>query len=877
MSISDMQKVMNLVDPTKATSTAVQSASMRASKSETWGGTPAPPPTKSLQQGGTVPAADYAVVLSNVTQAQAQAILDAVVLPPAPPSTGGSPPTTDGFVYIPPGVTVIWDIPSIRLKKFRCDGNLIWASDLDITMEVDTAVFNMCSVDSWDFSKPAGSLTWIYADYGPIDTVADPYMIGRGIHFMDCMGTITGRNVTTYGRFAQPAKAGDSQIVFTDPVIGWNSGDPVYIPGTKFTINWPNILVNDDDWNFVRAVSADGRTVMLAAPLAFDHPIVNWKGEPIKMYCGNYAKRSVHFESENKTVIAQRGHKMVMRSDKTLMVKQNCVSNYHGGRIDKLKPVTDPDGLGGGLTNPRGRYAEHWHLCNPDVTGAQMEFTNSVVYNSYPSWSIDVHTSNVWIDFCFVVNFGGMGIGCEVGNETGKATNNAVGRPLTPYSVAGGTNSVGVVQPNADWAKFGNNFFSMGGPFSFQDNIASGCPGVPYVFMGLDFGLGVDNRVPAANIGLPGTQMYLPADCPQNHSGNHQFGCWGGPNIWNIGQNGVLTPPVAGEHNFSGFTGTASSQGGYLFTFTYSSNCTLSDSTMSYVTPDYTGYGITNSGVATNQTYKNCSMSGCFRGIEAPTAGTCIIENCTTDALCGIHVTNVWHDWRSLTITSHTFNQPDVATVAAIIKADIWKSSDFYKYQNYQLFKMHCEARFQSADIRQTYGVDHVITEFFQSAYGMSTPDTITLDGTHLFYVEMSPNYVTSQYSTPIPPFMVGLTNSQLWQQYGMTVGAKILPADAVMPAGSMCFASASEATILPDIQASKNHSPFNPQNYQQTNQTTGFIPTVKDNSTGKMITGAPINLPDKQWSVFFATDSQGNNRGVSVWCDSTGTFPSNW
>jgi hypothetical protein len=97
------------------------------------------------------------------------------------------------------------------------------------------------------------------------------------------------------------------------------------------------------------------------------------------------------------------------------------------------------------------------------------------------------------------------------------------------------------------------------------------------------------------------------------------------------------------------------------------------------------------------------------------------------------------------------------------------------------------------------------------------------------------------------------------------------------MPAGSMCFASASEATILPDIQASKNHSPFNPQNYQQTNQTTGFVPTVKDNSTGKMITGAPINLPDKQWSVFFATDSQGNNRGVSVWCDSTGTFPSNW
>lgn len=915
MALTESQKVMRLVDPTvptadpaHSTPTVTATQSGKWSDPATWGAVqPPPPPAPSATFGGTPGPNDFSIVLSNMTQAQAQAILAAAVLPPAPPPPPpvGKIPQLDDKVCIPSGITVTLDVDTPRLKWVRYDGNLAVPPGVNILHWAELTVFNMESVWMVD---PTARIKFLMADYGPIDYAADPWAKGRAVHFMNehlPSGVRKDTYVLTKGN-----AAGDMVIEFQSPVVNWESNDLVVLPDPDFIVNWPNTLVNQDEKMVVDSVAADNMSCTLKAPLKFHHPNVDWEGKPIKMYIGNYTQRSIHFESENKTVFAQRGHVMFMRDGVNMPMMDQSHSDWsiwHSGRTDGTQVVTDPDGAGNGLSNPRGLYGgEHFHICSGDPNTMRAMPTRIVAFDS-AKWAFTIHSSHVCFTDCLSVDSQSAAGVAEVGDENGCFDSCVSCRNTILYLTAL-NNNIGQMAGVADWFKYGHGFGTMTGGVSIQNCIVSGAPNSAYGFMGLPFGKpGVNPVYPAKWLAVPGncindrpdgtnvpqtqyansTAILDPADVPQNHFGNECFSSYTGAFIWNVGQNGVLTPPVAGPHNFQGFHVTFSGINGSVgVAMTYSSNVNVPQAHITPFEPTYLCSGIGNSGVATNQTYDDLYVSGCAIGIESPTAGNCSIKNPTfNDCIVGIHINNVWHDWRSLPITvgPNWFTPPDATTLAGLVKQSAYTREPYVSDFNKNTYAIVCECHMGSADIRESYGTDRSILQFLQGAYIMSTPDEITLnDGVnptkYLFHKEQALDYVYSAVTNPVPDFMVGKTVAQVWQEAGMLPGAKLLPPDAAPLPGSLCLFSTTDQTAMPDIQVSKHHNAFDPQNYQTTSNPANYVPQYIEG--GKTVQLAAMNLNDPGCTLTpLFPDGAGNMRGFAIFCDSKANppLPSSW
>src|SRR5262249_13871616 len=76
-------------------------------------------------------------------------------------------------------------------------------------------------------------------------------------------------------RAAEP-RAGDTTLTLEAPVSGWRPGDRLVLPDTHQLLETERSYAADGyspQWELptIAAVSADGRTITLAAPLQFDH------------------------------------------------------------------------------------------------------------------------------------------------------------------------------------------------------------------------------------------------------------------------------------------------------------------------------------------------------------------------------------------------------------------------------------------------------------------------------------------------------------------------------------------------------------------------------------------------------------------------------
>ncbi len=161
----------------------------------------------------------------------------------------------------------------------------------------------------------------------------------------------------------------------------------------------------------------------------------------------------------------------------------------------------------------------------------------------------------------------------------------------------------------------------------------------------------------------------------------------------------------------------------------------------------------------------------------------------------------------------------------------------------------------------------------WQDLYGPAS-DKVTLDGQYLYFSEMDPNFPLSTCKL-LPPPLAGLTTAQMATKFNLTLGGATIPPDAVPLAGSMCLVSANRAeSYLPNMVVSETvpGSPFGRNNFQITNQASGFVLQVLD-STRTKVAAAPVNLIDKSWNVLQIT-ADGIQRGVLVYCDSTIASP---
>ncbi|MGB7415569.1 MAG: PKD domain-containing protein, partial [Thermosynechococcaceae cyanobacterium] len=158
----------------------------------------------------------------------------------------------------------------------------------------------------------------------------------------------------------------------------------------------------------------------------FNHQRPEGFTDQLNLYIAN-TSRNVSFETENADQLpnGQRGHVMFMHNPDVQVLNAGF---YNLGRTDKSLLVDDVnqnvDGSTGTGSNPRGRYALHFHRTgSDDPTGIPALAKGNAVVGS-PGWGIVHHNSFANIEDNVVFDVVGTGIAAESGNEIGRWTNN---------------------------------------------------------------------------------------------------------------------------------------------------------------------------------------------------------------------------------------------------------------------------------------------------------------------------------------------------------------------------------------------------------------------------------------------------------------------
>lgn len=428
----------------------------------------------------------------------------------------GKLPTADADVVIPKGKTVtVDDVLTVSLRTVRVDGNLTFAPDRDTALLVDTLVV-----------PPGGELVAgttlapvardrrariVFADRGPIDTRWDPTLLSRGL-LAHGRVSLVGAEVTPHVALARAPRKGDAKLVLARAPVNWKAGDRLVLTGTAGGPGQDG--TTQDEELTVLGVSGAEVTVR---PLEFDHTAPE-PAAGLTAYVGNLT-RTVSLESENRKPdeLGRRGHVMFMHSPR---VQIRYAGFYDLGRTDKRVAVNDPqlDGqkrlIAGSGTNPRGRYPVHFHRTGADLRTPAIPVTGCAVVNG-PGWGYVNHSGHVAFEDNVAYNVHGAAFVTEAGDEVG-----AFRRNLAVRSAGSGHDTV-ARNDAQDFGHEGSGFWLQGGGVAVEDNVAAGHRDAAYFFFtsGLvEAGLGrrgfrVDNvpeRLRANNVQSPKEKQ--PAD-----------------------------------------------------------------------------------------------------------------------------------------------------------------------------------------------------------------------------------------------------------------------------------------------------------------------------------------------------------------------------
>jgi hypothetical protein len=384
-------------------------------------------------------------------------------------------PTADANVLIPKGKTVTLDeVLSVSIRTVRIDGKLEFAHDRDTCLVVDTMVV-----------PPGGELVVgtvkapiapdkrariVFADRGPIDTRWDPNLLSRGLL---AHGTVSlvGAEVTPHVALARAPHRGDTTLVLARVPINWKKGDRLVLTGT--TIPQGKGGRTEDEELTILDIS---RTEVTVRPLEFDHTAPK---EGLTAFVGNLT-RNVRLESQNVNPadLARHAHVMFMHSPRVAL---HHAGFYDLGRTDKRIPVNDPrledrkKLIAGSGTNPRGRYPVHFHRTGADLKIPAIPVRGCAVVNS-PGWGYVNHSSHVEFEDNVAYNVHGAAFVTEAGDEVGSFRRN-----LAVRSVGSGHDTV-ARNDIQDFGHEGSGFWLQGGGVVVEDNVAAGQRDAAYFF-----------------------------------------------------------------------------------------------------------------------------------------------------------------------------------------------------------------------------------------------------------------------------------------------------------------------------------------------------------------------------------------------------------
>jgi hypothetical protein len=311
-----------------------------------------------------------------------------------------------------------------------------------------------------------------------LDAGVDPDQYGTGLLSIDGTVTLHGAAKTpTFARVAAEPRAGHATLALGQPVGGWQIGDRVFLPDTRQVPadHWfnPSYALQIEE-RTILGIAADGRTITLSAPLAFDHrgardadgaPTVVG-GVPLLPHVGNLT-RNVVIRSENPS--GTRGHTLFTHRSK---VDVRYAEFQHLGRT-RAAPLH-------ASTNHIGRYPLHihqlWGPPNPANTGYQFALVGNAVNDSL-KWPIAVHGSHYGLIRQNVVFGGAQLTGAGIAVEDGTETENVFEENFVA-NIRGSINPRESGPGTADGTTPGSAaecFWAAGFNNRFVGNVASSC------------------------------------------------------------------------------------------------------------------------------------------------------------------------------------------------------------------------------------------------------------------------------------------------------------------------------------------------------------------------------------------------------------------
>ncbi|MFA3921100.1 G8 domain-containing protein, partial [Ruegeria hyattellae] len=415
--------------------------------------------------------------------------------------TGGKVPGAGADVYIPHGISVVYDgVSTAELGTVGVDGGLHFAVDTDTRMEVESLLTGASSTLTIGVEgnpvQPDVNAEIVITD-SKINLSEDPSQLGHGVVTHGAV-EIHGATKAPYLRLAEEPEAGDRTLKLEGDVDSWQVGDSLVVMGTEYVGNSNGILQTQDEEVTIVAIDAATGTVTINRPLTYDHTTPDYEGRDgidneLSVYVGN-SSRNVTISSENPEGV--RGHVMFMHNPD---VEVRYAEFDELGRTDKSKPINtnelwDEDDWSNrgpgikngpgedvigtarnpGTENVEGRYALHIHRTGAEEDAKLAILEGNSVTGS-PGWGIVHHDSHAAVDYNFVYGVAGAGIVSEDANETGQWIGNfvtsTVGTGRDPNR--DGDANVLTLEKSGDFGIEGVAYESQARQIIQQDNIAA--------------------------------------------------------------------------------------------------------------------------------------------------------------------------------------------------------------------------------------------------------------------------------------------------------------------------------------------------------------------------------------------------------------------
>lgn len=760
------------------------------------------------------------------------------------PTVWGSALASNDFFYVPAGLTVTWDLvssPNLAggyVKGILDCGTAPGNKTMNlVTLMIDSGGSFKCG--SCMTNTPlAGTFTLTFLDVAT-DPTFDPGQFGTGFLTMGAMVDMCGSANKTAWVWAQGITKGSTTLILQSTPNEWNVGDVIVLSSTTLPTAYDNnaqrwILGANQDEIFTIA-GINGNTITLSGTTQYDHlPMPGPTGQVNYLPVPNLT-RNIVFQSANP--IGTRGHCMFM---KDMMGMPSVINACHFlvkdcGRTDAMSVVTDPmvDANGilvpGTAANPRARYAWHSHRqgqYGPDGTEHScLQTWDSCVVWGFKKWGYDNHDSNVNATNLIAYDGQGAGLaterGTEIGVYDGCLSLRANGSPDQLESRAYAD----------DYGFRGNGGWAQGPGVKWTNNVfGNHTDSGFFVFTTGDPQAGViAQSFPSAN--LAGTNIPVPSsDYPMFEvpyfgiTNNTSFCCSTGHTTWehepfNIGLSSTIS-------NLSSWGCPI----GILNQFTSGVNIP----NITVAGPNYLAGSVgcnSNNGYSRTLAFTDPQVVGFETGLLLPTLGA-------DSSISGGTFGNVW-DFQVWAQTQPTLvNQNSLRNITGT--------------QTY----LSVDAAALGSRTRLNFSINpfmpHVLTD--NTLPAMFYDIRLTLgDGNQVYFAEQAASYVpvpsSGTYPADFPPELVGQTNQQLWDAYGLAIAGCVASAPITTDGSTNGYVGAGQ----PLVQSYNLVSPENPTAAQAANYLLSYIPT-NQNTVTAIVTETTASPLRPGWNLLTRT-----------------------